>query len=721
MKTFLSSIFFLIQVSLFSQLADSKIIDPSNCRDGENVEYCKTHKLMNKLKKDPVAYQQFLEEKLELKKVENQISNNTAVRVVYRIPLVFHVLHNGGVENISRQQIEDAVSILNRDFRRQNADANTVQSTFSGMPADIEIEFELATKAPNGQCFSGITRTLSPLTNSGANGANQVSAIIAGNDVYNSTWPGNKYLNIFVVNDADGAAGYTTNPTNNTFSGINMRNGIWVLHDYVGSIGTSDTYSSRTLTHEVGHWLNLEHLWGPNNNPGNSSSCSSDDYVDDTPRCIGVTSCNLNSNTCSNDVTDGYWTSDVVDNVENYMEYSSCNKMFTNGQKNRMRAAMVSSIGGRNNIWTTNNLNATGLNSSPSLCAVDIRVERDLVCEGDNIQFFDESYNNITSWNWTFPNGFPSSSTQQNPIISYSGSGSFDVTLEVTDAIGNTMTQVFPNFITVIDPANPPPIYEGFETISSFPNNDWSVYNPSGPGFEVVSTAFHTGSQSVKLDNSQGINGSIDELISNTIDLSNSAAASISFKYAFAKRNNGNTDYLQVYASKDCGETWFIRKNITSSIISTMPNTNAGIIPTGSDWKSITIGPNSFTNYLVSNFRFKFKFVNGGGNDFFIDNINLSGSVSIDETELNQGLKVYPNPVVDNINISFYSISKLTNPTLELYDAMGRLVNSKKLNSLVNGVNEIEMPSSNLGAGLYLIVLNSQEKIVTNRFLKIIK
>ncbi len=114
-------------------------------------------------------------------------------------------------------------------------------------------------------------------------------------------------------------------------------------------------YSSRALTHEVGHWLNLEHLWGPNNNPGTGSSCSSDDYVDDTPRCIGVTSCNLNSNSCSNDVIDGYWNSDVVDNVENYMEYSSCNKMFTNGQKNRMRAAMVSSIG--TSIWTTNNHN----------------------------------------------------------------------------------------------------------------------------------------------------------------------------------------------------------------------------------------------------------------------------------------------------------------------------------------------------------------------------
>ena len=57
-------------------------------------------------------------------------------------------------------------------------------------------------------------------------------------------------------------------------------------------------------------------------------------------------------------------------------------------------------------------------------------------------------------------------------------------------------------------------------------------------------------------------NGSIDEIISNTIDLSNSAAASISFKYAFAKRNSGNSDYLQILASKDCGETWFMRKNI---------------------------------------------------------------------------------------------------------------------------------------------------------------
>ena len=81
-------------------------------------------------------------------------------------------------------------------------------------------------------------------------------------------------------------------------------------------------------------------------------------------------------------------------------------------------------------------------------------------------------------------------------------------------------------------------------------------------------------------------------------------------------------------------------------------------------------------------------------------------------------MTIHPNPVIDNINISFYSISKLTNPALELYDATGRLVNSRKLNHLVIGFNKIEIPSSNLDAGWYLIVVKSQEKITTNRFLK---
>ncbi len=96
---------------------------------------------------------------------------------VYTFPVVFHVLHNDGAENISNEQIIDAVSILNRDYRLQNTDANNVAAAFQGMPSDVEIEFLLATKAPNGTCFNGITRTSSPLSLDGSSGQDQIQAI----------------------------------------------------------------------------------------------------------------------------------------------------------------------------------------------------------------------------------------------------------------------------------------------------------------------------------------------------------------------------------------------------------------------------------------------------------------------------------------------------------------------------------------------------------------
>ena len=152
--------------------------------------------------------------------------------------------------------------------------------------------------------------------------------------------------------------------------------------------------------------------------------------------------------------------------------------------------------------------------------------------------------------------------------------------------------------------------------------------------------------------------------------------------------------------------------------MATRANTNSSFSPTGSDWKVISISPNTLNNFLVSNFRFKFKFVNGGGNDLFIDDINLSGSVSINELEGINRLKIQPNPVIDNSILSFYSNSNLSNVTLDLYDAMGRLIISKRVGNLPNGDNNIEIPSSDLESGWYLIMLNSQEKIISNKFLK---
>ena len=135
-------------------------------------------------------------------------------------------------------------------------------------------------------------------------------------------WPRNKYLNVWVCAEAGGAAGYSLYPGSvNGFNDANM-DGIVIQGSYTGSIGTSNNYRSRVLTHEIGHWLNLRHPWGNSNSPGEADNCNQDDNVFDTPNTKGWTTCNLEGESCGS-----------LDNVQNYMDYAYCGKMFTIGQK----------------------------------------------------------------------------------------------------------------------------------------------------------------------------------------------------------------------------------------------------------------------------------------------------------------------------------------------------------------------------------------------------
>ena len=439
-----------------------RVPDTQNMREGENVEYCLTHKKHAALLQN-TAYVKGLAI-AEAESAEVGKKGNDQKGIIYTIPVVFHVMHFNGVENISDQQILNAVAILNRDFRKQNPDTANVHPDFQGMPADTEIEFKLATIAPNGQCFSGITRTFSPMSYQGDDGGDQVDAIVAGNNVYNGQWPGNKYLNIFVCGEIGGAAGYTYKPSN--WGATSMKNGIWILHDYVGAIGTGSVGASRALTHEVGHWLNLDHTWGGNNNPGNTTSCSTDDNVQDTPNCIGVTACLLNSNTCDSD--NNYWGFNIRDNVENYMDYSYCSKMYTTGQRTRMRAALQVSSTGRANVISAANLAAVGVSGAPYLCKADFSADKTTVCAGNEVQFSDDSYNAVTGWSWvitpatgwSYASG--SSASSENPIVIFNTSGMYNVQLTATDGT-NSDTEDKTGYVTVLGTPLSLPHWEGFE------------------------------------------------------------------------------------------------------------------------------------------------------------------------------------------------------------------------------------------------------------------
>ena len=154
--------------------------------------------------------------------------------------------------------------------------------------------------------------------------------------------------------------------------------------------------------------------------------------MSDTPNCIGDKSiCNLDDKFCGPRA-----------NVENFMEYSYCSKMFTQGQVDRMRAALLSPVGNRNKIISASNLDAVGVNNI-TICKVDFTSNNAQTCEGSQVSFKDISYNAPVSWSWSFPGGTPSSSTLQNPVVTYSNKGNYAVTI-----IPPCQMQVFGRILT---------------------------------------------------------------------------------------------------------------------------------------------------------------------------------------------------------------------------------------------------------------------------------
>jgi len=599
---------------------------------------------------------------------------------IYYIPVVYHILHEGGVENISDAQIKSDLNDLNDSYRKRNANVTAVNPAFQGISADVEIEFRLAQKKNDGTCFSGITRTYSSATNTGGNAAANAVKLAHGD------FPGNKYMNIYIAKDIGGAAGYTYRPGPPYYS--DMRNGIHVLHTYVGNIGTSSqTGYNTTLAHEAGHWLNLAHLWGNSNNPGLSSNCSGDDGVSDTPNSIGWTSCNTSGVSCG-----------TLDNVENVMEYSYCSKMFTNGQKTRMRAAVTSGTGGRNNLITASNHTSTGI-FDDILCRADFEAEGESVCENKPIQFYDNSYHNATSWNWSFPGGTPSTSNQQNPIVTYNNPGRHNVSLTVTNASGTisiTKTQymrVLPDWGLAM------PFTEGFEITESQFEDSWETIADDTNSWSLNSANF-SGSNSAMLRNYTISDGQESEIVSPSLNLTGNTAVNISFKYAYARKTTSTGESVQFLISNNCGESWVIARGLNP----TTAATNSEFFPTSNQWGAQNITINN--SFYSSNFRFKIKVTNGNGNNFFIDDININTTVGIEEVEGLTDLNLYPNPMNNNATVSL-NLSKESEVSVSLLNTLGQTV--RTIASEVNlnqGEHNMNIEKGNLVPGIYFLSVN---------------
>jgi hypothetical protein len=300
----------------------------------QNGRVCGTMQRLDELKAQDLELEQRMSD-IE-SHTQNFINNNgmpKAAGVIYTIPVVVHVLYNTATQNISDAQIMSQMNVLNADFRKLNADASLIPSAFTSVAADVQIEFCLAQQTPTGAATTGIVRKSTTVTSFTSN--DNVKRSANGGD---DAWDATKYLNLWVCNLGGGLLGYAQFP-----GGALSTDGVVINYTAFGNTGTATAPygKGRTATHEVGHWLNLRHIWG-------DASCGNDQVSDTPTQSTSNYGCpTFPKVTCSNGPNG--------DMFMNYMDYTddACMYMFTAGQKARMMALFAAG-GSRVGLTTSN-------------------------------------------------------------------------------------------------------------------------------------------------------------------------------------------------------------------------------------------------------------------------------------------------------------------------------------------------------------------------------
>lgn len=571
-------------------------------------------------------------------------------RTVITIPVVVHVVWNTTAENISDNQIFSQINVLNEDFRKMNADVSQVPTIFQGVVADAEIEFCLAQRDPNGNATTGITRTQTSVTSFSTNNNVKFNAT-GGKDA----WPRDQYLNLWVCDLGNGLLGYAQFP-----GGSASTDGVVCDYAYFGSGGTA-TYpydKGRTATHEVGHWLNLRHIWG-------DATCGND-QVSDTPvhnTSNGGCPAYPHYSTCSGS---------PIEMTMNYMDYTydACMYMFTLGQSTRMNAvlapggarySLVSSLG-----CTPPNPNAC--NTATNLLASNITNTSATVswAPAANAISYNLDYKLATSTLWNTVNvaGTSFSITGLNPGTSYNWR------VQTVCAAGSSSYSANQTFTTTQPVCNDP-----YET-----NNTRNTA-------KVVSTGFTLNA---------AISSGTDQ---DWFRFSNSSAA-----------RNIRVDLTNLAAN------YHLRLYRNSTLLA--QSTNAGTADETIIFNTTTVSTAYYAQvYPASSTQFN----NAVCYDLLISTSGTPFREGELETELvNQPFEflLYPNPASQTVTLEFNKTNRTIELQVDVLDITGKQLYREA--AVVDGeANQRTFDISNLPDGTYFIRATKGEEVFTQRFVVI--
>ncbi len=591
---------------------------------------CGTVDYMNNLKNKETK--ESLENWILQKQIESplggQKSYNADGVTVYRIPVVVHVVHKGEAEgdetNISENQILSQIAVLNEDFRKLNADSINIPAEFKPLYSNIGFEFIMAKRDPNNQATNGIVRV---------NGGQNLWSMSEDVDLKaTSYWPSEDYLNIWVAPLSGAFLGWAQFPQSDILDGLDPpynanTDGVVITYNAFGSIAKDPAANlqpnfnlGRTVTHEVGHFFGLRHIWG-------DGGCGIDDYVSDTPLAeddyTGCPTMGTSTTSCGSQ-----------DMFMNYMDYvyDDCMNIFSIGQKDRMiiimensprRLSLTNSAGLlppiSKDLALTKFISPTlGICNAQVTPIIEVRNTGVLDLTSANISLY---VNNVLVDNQTFNFNITVNQTVELTfnLVSLSEYGNLVFKAEINTLNGTTDENPDNNILTQTS-LRAETVTGLFEDFSS-DNSQWTIRtSEESSALNKEQVVFYSNvNNNAAVFNYYKTETSSDAYISPKLILEANPQKLI-FDYSYAYRNLEDELYLRI--SSDCGNTFNdVLFSAVGESLSTSSEVPVAFYPsTAQDWQQVQVDLTSYANQEVV---FSFSGNSNGGNHIFLDNIKV--------------------------------------------------------------------------------------------------
>jgi PKD repeat protein len=603
------------------------------------------------------------------------------------IPTIFHVYFNDLLAPIDAITVQAELDACNERLLAINSDLSDIAPEFVSLVGSTKIQLELAKKLPDGSCTSGIIY-------------HDYDAE-AGPITFAQTINSFQYLNIHVV------------PSNTSFTILpgpaTTEN---VLDDCIVLIPPHLLNQDDVLVHEVGHWLGLYHTFGPTNSTG--TPCG-EDFIADTPPTAGsnINPCNLQMQDCQ---------PGVVENVNNFMDYSNCRSMFTIGQTQRMRSVMLDSTLNRFNLHQEANLLATGVIDPPQ-CDRSITIQKVqfVNCDSTQVNFSFIAENAIPdSVVWEFVGASISSSTAQMPIIYYYSENSYQVKLY--SFYGNEVDTVIQQIpVDLNSPNNNLPQINSFPYLVDFeggftlPNEH--MYTSGLPNYtwQLNTQTGYNSEQCLFVPAKDNVVSDTVELFLGTFNMTSLENPTLSFKVASSLPPLSVYHQLEVRFKDDCnsliiGNLWAILGLVDMF----NGNTNENFIPSSDEqWYNAVYNFPSWSSSGHATISLRLitspSAVGVQPTAYFLDDFRIGEPEIITSTnEIDENdFYLFPNPASDQLSVKHTSNKP---ESFKIFSPIGSLVHE----GTIDNNNSISL--QHLNAGVYLIQINNTIK----RFVKVL-